>query len=154
MLLPDNLSNYSYYGRGPQNNYVDRKSGAFIEQYHSTVKEQFVSFPKPQSMGNREEIRWCALTDNSGKGVQFIATKPFAASALPWSAMEMVKAPHPYQLPASSGTHLHIDCAMTGLGGSSCGPQPLEEDKVKAGSHTMGFIIRPVQTGILYRMQK
>lgn len=145
MLLPDNLSNYSYYGRGPQNNYVDRKSGAFIEQYHSTVKEQFVNFPKPQSMGNREEIRWCALTDNSGKGVQFIATKPFAASALPWSAMEMVKAPHPYQLPASSGTHLHIDCAMTGLGGSSCGPQPLEEDKVKAGSHTMGFIIRPVQ---------
>lgn len=63
MQVPLGLSQYTYYGRGPWNNYNDRCTGSFIEMYQSTVKEQFVDFPKPQSMGNREEVRWCALTD-------------------------------------------------------------------------------------------
>mgnify|MGYP000358614656 FL=1 len=72
MQLPEALQQYTYYGRGPQNNYNDRKTGAFIEQHTSTVKDQFVDFPKPQSMGNREEVRWCALTDKEGNGVEFV----------------------------------------------------------------------------------
>ena len=145
MKTPKDLSNYTYYGRGPQNNYNDRMNGAFVELYHSTVQEQFVDFPKPQSMGNREGVRWCALTDQTGQGVQFVSTSsPFSASALPWSAMQMVEAPHPYQLPESDGNYLHIDLKMMGLGGSSCGQDaPLAEDRVKAGNHMMGFIIRP-----------
>lgn len=145
MQLPDELQQYTYYGRGPWNNYNDRRTGSFIEIHRSTVKEQYVGFPKPQSMGNREEVRWCALTDKQGNGVEFVANKPMSASALPWSAMEMTLAPHPYQLPESTGTHLHLDLAVTGLGGNSCGQgAPLEPDRVKAGNHSMSFIIRPV----------
>ena len=48
-------------------------NGAFVELYNSTVKEQFVNFPKPQSMGNREGVRWCALTDSEGQGALFIS---------------------------------------------------------------------------------
>lgn len=60
----------------------------------------------------------------------------------------MTLAPHPYQLPKSSGTHLHLDCAVTGLGGNSCGQGgPYESDRVKAGAHSFGFIIRPVKAG-------
>ncbi len=144
MKTPKDLSNYTYYGRGPQNNYNDRKNGAFVELYQSTVKDQFVNFPKPQSMGNREDVRWCALTDNSGKGAQFISTSTFSTSALPWSALQMTLAPHPYQLPESDGNYLHLDMKVTGLGGNSCGQGgPLEEDRIKAGTHSMGFIIRP-----------
>ena len=149
MQLPANLQQYSYYGRGPWNNYNDRKTGSFVELHQSTVKEQLVNFPKPQSMGNREEVRWCALTDATGDGVEFIADGRMSASALPWSALEMTLAPHIYQLPQSTGTHLHLDLAVTGLGGNSCGQGgPLEPDRVKANEHTFGFMIRPVQKGM------
>lgn len=146
MQLPEKFGNYTYYGRGPWNNYNDRCTGSFIEKYSSTVKEQYVNFPKPQSMGNREEVRWCALTDDNGDGVEFISASSMSASALPWSAMEMTLAPHPYQLPESSGTHLHLDVGVTGLGGNSCGQGgPLDEDRIKAGNHNFAFIIRPVR---------
>mgnify|MGYP001751483093 FL=1 len=145
MQVPSELQKYTYYGRGPWNNYNDRETGSFIEMYSSTVKDQFVNFPKPQSMGNREDVRWCALTDDRGNGVEFISGKEMSASALPWSAMEMILAPHPYQLPESTATHLHLDLAVTGLGGNSCGQGgPLEHDRVKGSSHSMSFIIRPV----------
>lgn len=146
MKTPSDLKNYTYYGRGPQNNYNDRMNGAFVQLYNSTVQDQFVHFPKPQSMGNREDVRWCALTDEAGNGAQFISTATFSASALPWSAMQMVEAPHPYQLPKSDGNYLHLDLKVMGLGGNSCGQGgPLEEDRIKASNHSMGFIIRPVQ---------
>ena len=151
MQVNKEFSHYSYYGRGPLNNYADRKTGSFIEFYdqiwNNTVDKQFVPFPKPQSMGNREEVRWCALdTQRSGNGVQFIATPgTMSVSALPWSAMEMTMAPHPCDLPESKATHLHLDCQVTGLGGNSCGQGgPLEPDRVKGSVHTMNFIIRPV----------
>lgn len=148
LQVPEEFQNYSYYGRGPINNYNDRMTGQFIEVHKSTVKDQFVHFPKPQSMGNREDVRWCALTNHTGNGIEFIATDRLSASALPWSALEMTLASHPYQLPKSTGTHLHLDLAVTGLGGNSCGQGgPLTEDRVKASDHMMGFIIRPVQNG-------
>lgn len=146
LQLPRELENYDYYGRGPWNNYNDRCSGAFIEHYRSTVQDQFVAFPKPQSMGNRESVRWCALTDAQGDGLVFVADSTMSASALPWSAMEMTLAPHPYQLPESTSTHLHLDLGVTGLGGNSCGQGgPLDRDRILASEHVMGFLIRPVR---------
>lgn len=148
MQLPRSMDKYTFYGRGPLNNYADRKTGSFVGLYKSTVDEQFVQFPKPQSMGNREDVRWCALTNAKGRGVQFISTTLMQASALPWSAMEMTMAPHPCDLPAPTATHLHLDCQVTGLGGNSCGQGgPLDPDRVKGAVHQMGFIIRPVTSG-------
>lgn len=141
---PSAFDNYTYYGRGPINNYNDRKTGQFIEQHQSKVKDQFVHFPKPQSMGNREDVRWCAMTDKAGNGVQFITTSRMSTSALPWSALQMTLAPHPHELPESDCTYLHLDTKVTGLGGNSCGQGgPLSHDRVKADVHQMGLIIRP-----------
>ena len=148
MQLPAGLKNYSYYGRGPWNNYNDRCTAAFVEQYKSTVAEQFVHFPKPQDMGNREGIRWAALTNDAGNGVMFVAIDAMSASALPWNDVELTEAAHPYQLPASSGTWLHIDKKVTGLGGNSCGQGgPLNPDRTKAGENSVNFIMRPVYAG-------
>ena len=151
MQLPARYGNYTYYGRGPLNNYADRKTGSFIGLYESTVKDQFVNFPKPQSMGNRENVRWCALTDDGGTGVQFISdsSNGMSASALPWSALEMTLAAHPHELPESTVTHLHLDLQVTGLGGNSCGQGgPLDQDRVKGALHQMKYIIRPVEKGM------
>jgi beta-galactosidase len=145
LQLPQRFENYHYYGRGPINNYADRKTAQNIELHKSTVKDQFVPWPSPQSMSNNEDIRYSALTDNQGNGLVFIARDFMSTSALPWSELEVTLASHPYQLPESSGTHLHLDAAVTGLGGNSCGQgPPLEEDRVKAEPTMFGFIIRPV----------
>ena len=144
--LPEELKYYHYYGAGPHNNYNDRKAGAFVEQYDSKVADQFVHFPKPQDMANREDVRWCALTDYSGNGVVFVATEGMSASALQWNSVQLAEAGHPYQLPKSNSTYLNLDRKVTGLGGNSCGQGgPLEPDCVKAGDNMMGFIMRPVK---------
>ena len=150
MTLPADLSNYTYYGRGPVNNYNDRKTSQNIGLYKSTVADQFVPFPKPQDMGNREELRWNALTDAAGNGVQFVALngETMSASALPWTDNEMTEAAHPYQLPASKGTYLHLDKKVTGLGGASCGQGiALPVDRTYGAPQTFGFLIRPVVVG-------
>ena len=144
MIVPQRYENYTYYGRGPVENYADRKAGQFIEQYKSTVADQFVNFPKPQDMGNHEDVRWCALTDKAGKGALFVATNRLSTSALQYSALDMTLAGHPYQLPKAGDTYLHLDLAVTGLGGNSCGQGgPLIHDRVFAGQNNIGFIIRP-----------
>lgn len=143
--LPSRFSRYSYYGRGPLNNYNDRKTGSFVGLYHSTVQEQFVNFPKPQSMGNREDVRWCALQDAEGNGLAFSSEMgTISTSALPWSALQMTLAQHPHELPASDGTYLHLDCAVNGMGGNSCGQGgPLKQDRVLGELHQMKLVICP-----------
>ncbi|MBP9508018.1 MAG: DUF4981 domain-containing protein, partial [Bacteroides sp.] len=130
MRVPQQYANFTYYGRGPIDNYADRKSGQFIEQHKNTVAGEFVNFPKPQDMGNHEDVRWCALTNNNGNGAVFVATDRLSVSALPYSALDLILASHPYQLPAATDTYLHLDAAVTGLGGNSCGQGgPLEQDR-------------------------
>ena len=149
MKLPSQFDRYTYYGRGPLNNYNDRKSGFFVGIYESTVQEQFVSFPKPQSMGNREDVRWCALRDGQGDGLLFVSELgTMSTSALPWSALQLTKAQHPHELPASDGTYLHLDCKVNGMGGNSCGQGgPLKKDRVLGALHQMKLLIAPVGEG-------
>ena len=147
MQLPSDLGNFTYYGRGPVNNYNDRKAGQNIELFTQKVGDEII-LPKPQSMGNREEVRWMSLTDESGSGAAFVADGIMSVSALPWSQLEMAGAAHKYQLPESTGVHLHLDAKVTGLGGNSCGQGgPLNDDRAKAADTEFGFIIRPLNIG-------
>ncbi len=148
MKLPADMEKYYYYGRGPVNNYNDRKTGQFIELHASTVADQGIMLSKPQAMGNREDVRWCALTDATGQGAVFIADSVMSASALPWSQQEMTTAAHPFQLPKSTGTWLHLDAKVTGLGGASCGQGgPLPSDRTMSTGYNFGYIIRPLTLG-------
>lgn len=144
MKVPGSYENFTYYGRGPVENYPDRKDGQFIGLYRGKVADEFADFPKPQDMGNHEDVRWCALTDNSGNGAQFIADGKMSVASLRHSAVDMTLAGHPYQLPKATDTYLHLDWGVTGLGGNSCGQGgPLAHDRVLAGQHFFGFVIRP-----------
>ena len=144
MKLPKEYVDFTYYGRGPIDNFNDRKVGQNIEIFRQKVGDEIV-LGKPQSMGNHEEVRWAALTDAKGQGAAFIADGIMSASALPWSEMDITEAGHPYQLPASDGVYLHLDAKVTGLGGNSCGQgAPLVHDRAKAAIRNFGFIIRPL----------
>lgn len=157
LKLPGRFNQYAYYGRGPLNNYNDRKTGSFIGLYKSTVQQQFVNFPKPQSMGNREDVRWCSLRDVEGTGLLFVSELgTMSTSALPWSALQMTLAQHPYELPESDGTYLHLDCKVNGLGGNSCGQGgPLKQDRVQGALHQMKIMICPLnkddEAGVIRR---
>lgn len=144
LVLPREYDSYEYYGRGPINNYSDRKTSQFIERHTSLVRHQFVPFPKPQTMGNREEVRWASLTEKDGRGLLFVLGKPMSVSALPYSAMDLMLAPHPHELPEPRGVHLHLDASVNGLGGSSCGQgPPLSQCQSHATPQTISFAIRP-----------
>ncbi len=141
-------SKLSYFGCGPQNNYADRMSGMFSHVYESTVRDQFVPFPKPQDMGNREGVQWLALTDDTENGLVFGAlTGWMCTSVMPWSDLQLTCAPHPYELPESDHVYVHLDTKVTGLGGNSCGQGgPLTPDRVYADAYCFGFFIRPTTT--------
>jgi len=145
MNVPRNMSNYSYYGRGPVENYNDRKEGQSLGLYNSTVDKQFVNYTKPQNMANREDVRWASLTDANGNGFVAVGQNPMSVTALAYDESDLVAAPHPYQLPAATSTRLHLDLGMTGLGGTSCGQAPpSKENRIMATPHHFGFAIRPV----------
>ena len=147
MKLPVEYTNFDYYGRGPIDNYADRKVGQNIELYRQKVGDEIV-LGKPQSMGNHEEVRWAALTTPAGRGIVIVPDGQMSASALPWSEMQITESGHGYQLPTSDGVYVHIDSKVTGLGGNSCGQGgPLNHDRTKAKNTNFGFMIRPINIG-------
>lgn len=144
MQVPAAYERFTYYGRGPIDNYNDRKTGQFIEQFSSTVAEQFVNWPKPMQMSNHEETRWASLTNKAGKGLLVVNEAPYAMSALAHSAMDLTMTTHAHRLPKSDVTYLTVDAIVTGLGGNSCGQGgPLVHDRAFGAPTRMGFIIRP-----------
>ena len=150
--LPKALRLLTYYGRGTIDNYPDRKTGQMIGIYEQQdVEEEFVAFPKPQDTGNHQDTRWLSLAGNGGQdalyGALFVAKDKMSFSALPWSDNTIAMANHPHELPQSDYTYLHLDMAITGLGGNSCGQGgPLQRDRVMATPHTFGYMIRPMNS--------
>ena len=150
--LPKALRLLTYYGRGTVDNYPDRKTGQMIGIYEQQdVEDEFVAFPKPQDTGNHQDTRWLSLAGNGGQdalyGALFVAKDKMSFSALPWSDNTIAMANHPHELPQSDYTYLHLDMAITGLGGNSCGQGgPLQRDRVMATPHTFGYMIRPMNS--------
>ena len=145
VTMPKSYFRFTYYGRGKQDNYSDRKSGAFLGIYESDVLKEAGNFPKPQDVGHHQDSRWAALTNMRGAGAIFVGTQPMDVAALPYTAQEMTLAGHPFELPNPSASYLQLNIATTGVGGNSCGPTPLQRDRVMATQHRFGFIIRPAQ---------
>lgn len=149
VTMPKTYFRFTYYGRGKQDNYPDRKSGAFLGIYESDVLKEVVNFPKPQDMGHHQDSRWAALTNMRGAGAIFVGTQPMDVAALPYTAQEMTLAGHPFELPNPSASYLQLNIATTGVGGNSCGPTPLQRDRVMATQQRFGFIIRPAQSNLV-----
>ena len=145
VTMPKTYFRFTYYGRGKQDNYPDRKTGAFLGIYESDVLKEVGNFPKPQDVGHHQDSRWAALTNMRGAGAIFVGTQPMDVAALPYTAQEMTLAGHPFELPNPSASYLQLNIATTGVGGNSCGPTPLQRDRVMATQHRFGFIIRPAQ---------
>ena len=133
--LPRDYEQLTWYGRGPWDNYPDRKQSCPIGLWKSTVSEQYVHYPRPQDSGNLENCSYIELKTKKGKGIRIEAVNsPFSFSALPYSAQYLASKTHDYELEDQGKVYLSIDCAVMGLGNSSCGPGVLKKytiDKTK-----------------------
>ena len=126
--LPREYEQLTWYGRGPWDNYPDRKESCPIGLWKSTVSKQYVHYARPQDSGNHEDCTYVELRTKKGKSLRIEAIgQPFSFSALPYSAQYIASKTHDYELEDQGHTYLSIDCAVMGLGNSSCGPSVLKK---------------------------
>ncbi|MGC8545686.1 MAG: glycoside hydrolase family 2 TIM barrel-domain containing protein [Athalassotoga sp.] len=146
MVLPKTFDNLAWYGRGPHENYWDRKKSARIDLYKSKVKDQFVNYIKPSEMGNKTDVRWLTLTDDEQLGLIFAGDPVFEFSALHHSVEDLESAKHPYELPARKEIFLHINYAQMGVGGdNSWGAKTHPDFTLYANrTYTYAFKFKPI----------
>ena len=134
--LPRDYEQLSWYGRGPWDNYPDRKESCPIGLWKSTVSQQYVHYPRPQDSGNHEDCTMVELKTKKGKTLHIEAVdNPFSFSALPYSAQYLASKTHDFELEDQGKTYLSIDCAVMGLGNSSCGPGVLKKYTIDKNRH-------------------
>ena len=122
MELPYDMDLSTFYGRGPIENYADRKLSQNIGIYKQTADEQFFPYVRPQETGTKSDMRWWKQTDADGNGFTVLSDKEFAASALHYSIADLndgdeKEQRHSPQVPKSRFTNLCLDLAQTGVGG-------------------------------------
>ncbi|MDR2563037.1 MAG: discoidin domain-containing protein [Prevotellaceae bacterium] len=147
--MPADFENLTWFGRGPRDSYPDRKEAAFEGLYHSTVLQEWERYVLPQETGNKENVRWMALTDPVGDGILYVSANEMAASAAHFRPEDLYanqnsRAKHPYQANLCTNTVVNLDAQMRGLGNASCGPDVLEKYELKAMTTPFSFIILPL----------
>jgi len=115
-ILEKSLKNVEWFGRGPQENYPDRKSGYRIGIYKSAVTEMYEPYLIPQDYGLRTDNRWVKMTDDSGVGLEFSGNSLFNFNAHPYSTENLTKALYTYQLRQFDGITFNFDYATSGVG--------------------------------------
>lgn len=120
---------FRYFGRGEEENYIDRNMGARLDVFEKGVKENMTPYLVPQECGNRTDTRWAEITDSENDGIKFVYDKtPFEFGALPYSFAEIEQAAHIYELPEQSYTYVTIAMKQMGVGGDDSWGAPVLEE--------------------------
>lgn len=125
LLMPGQYDTMTWLGRGPQENYADRKSGAFIGRYTASVWSQYHPYPRAQETGNKCDVRWVTLTDKDGHGIMVYGDAPLSVSAwnFPMEDIEyvpaMVRNVHGGSIVKKDMVWLNIDHRQMGVGGDN-----------------------------------
>ena len=149
MQMPYTMEKSNYYGRGPIENYSDRKDCMRIAIYSDEADNQYFPYIRPQESGTKSDIRWWKQTDATGLGLQVKSCTPFYASAIHFDTEELddgddKEQRHSFDLKKSKFTNLFLDSAHMGVGGeNSWGAWPLEKYRVHYGNKTFTFTLIP-----------
>ena len=145
MIINPAFEQLKWYGRGPNENYSDRKTSAAIGKYSSTVEEQYFPYVKPQATGSKQDVRWLMLSDSDKNGLMIVNNSyPFSFSALHYSQVALSNAKHTNELQRNVEIFLNIYASERGVGNASCGPEILEQYKVKPKPLYFSYSIRPI----------
>ena len=147
--LPADFGRITWYGRGPQETYWDRQTGAPIGVYTGTVAEQVHPYVRPQETGNKEEVRWMALTNHEGAGLMAVGMPRLSASALPFPQDLLEKAAHTNDLPSQTRVlTLNLDYRQMGVGGdNSWGARTHKEYTLPDQPYRYQFRLSPIPSG-------
>lgn len=148
-MFSPSLTQVSWYGRGPIENYPDRLDAAFIGRYSCPVDSMREYYVRAQSMGERCDVRSLSLSDAAGtEGVTIIGDAPLMFSALHYTDKDLwqVKYGHDLDNIRLPQVVLNLDCVMRGIGNGSCGPGPIDTYQLQAGKvYSYGFSIYPLK---------
>jgi len=143
--LPGGLETLTWFGRGPHENYSDRKIGAAVGHYQSTVTDQFTPYVYPGECGGKEDARWLALTDAAGNGLMVIGLDKLHFDALHYSIRDLAEAKHIVALQPRDEVVLHLDARHMGVGGDDGWMAPVHKEfLVYPGVYSFAFKLKPI----------
>ncbi len=151
MILPQEYKNFTYYGRGPWENYSDRNESAFLGIYRQSTDRQLFHYVRPQESGNKTDVRWVELSDNEGRGIRVEGLQPLSVSAMPHRSEDLdpglsKKQMHYSDIEPRREVVLHIDLAQRGVGGDqSWGAHPHDPYRLTGERYSYGYIISPIE---------
>lgn len=149
MTVPKSMQHVQWYGRGPHENYWDRKTSAFIGLYANTVWDQYVKYASPQENGYKTDVRWVALTGKNGVGLLAVGSPTICFAALPYATEDLTQesrgTKHPTDLQERDFIQVNIDYGQTGVGGdNSWGARPLDHYTLFPKEYSYIFRLRPI----------
>jgi beta-galactosidase len=144
LSMPAGSEQFTWFGRGPEESYIDRKAGVAVGLYSGTVDDQYLPYIMPQEKGNKTDVRWAALTNEAGIGLIAIGTPLLETGVSHFTAENLYKSYHTNELTRHSETYWTLDLAQSGLGGNSCGPMTLPQYLIEPGKFKFSVMLRPV----------
>lgn len=136
-----------YYGRGPEENYQDSKQANLIDVYQTTVDNMFENYPFPQNNGNRQNVKWAALSSRQGNGIAIKPQQEMNFSAWFYTGDNLHQAQHTNELVKNNYITLNLDHKVMGLGSNSWGSEVLDSYRVYMAAFRYGLTLIPFQAG-------
>jgi len=145
--IPLGYDRVTWLGRGPGENYADRRASAFFGKYTLSAGDFFFPYVEPQETGNRTDCFWVTFTDAAGKGIRVTGDPKINFSVLPYAAEELETRKHPWELNPCGNWVIRLDYGQMGLAGEdSWGARPWPEYQLPPGrAYSFGFVLEPVK---------
>lgn len=149
MQIPEDMTTINWYGRGPGENYPDRKTGSLIGIYESKLENFITNYVAPQDNANRCDVRWFSFSEQNGSTIKISGLQPLCFHAWPYSEADLEKANHPYKLPRRDFINLNIDLNIHGVGGNdSWGARTMDQYTIDGNkTYSYGFVIEALILG-------
>jgi len=144
--VPGSMRQLRWFGRGPQENYWDRKTGAAVGLYQSTVEDWITHYIRPQENANRADVYWIDFADDGRDRLRIQADgSPFGVSAWPYSAADLAAATHDHELPHRDYVTVNVDGWQMGVGGDNSWSLPVHKEyRLRAGcSYSFAIVLKP-----------
>ncbi|WP_425236819.1 glycoside hydrolase family 2 TIM barrel-domain containing protein [Ulvibacterium sp.] len=150
-IIHEKYNQVGWYGRGPHENYEDRKTSALVGRYEAQVADLYFPYIRPQENGNRSDIRWVQFIDDQGKGIEIYGPELFSFSAhnqynSDFDAGETKRQRHTYDIVKRDLVNINIDYRQMGVGGdNSWGLMALEKYQIPAANMSYSYVIKPIR---------
>lgn len=150
MVLPKDQNTFTWYGRGPWENYADRNSDTFMGIWNSEVEKQAYPYFRPQETGNKTDVRWLTLKNKDGNGIRIEGAQPLSVSATNNRVEDLdpgmtKKQQHSSDILSRKEVVLNVDLFQRGVAGlDSWGANPLDQYRYQDKEYKYSFTIIPI----------